>query len=292
MTTTILGNFDGVHVGHQALIRTACDISAGEAVIAVTFDSHPAQHTKRGTPARLTSNARREHLLIAAGVTRVESLHVNEELLCQSPEEFIHALHTKLRFANIVEGPDFRFGRNRTGTVETLRELGKQLKFRTVVVDEMDVALQDGHVVGARSSMIRWLLARGRVADACTVLGRAHCVTGVVVEGDRRGRTLGFPTANISKCDSVLPADGVYEVSVDDGCGRCWAGAASIGTNPTFGECPRTLEVHMPALPFDSNLYGQSLHVSFTKWIREMMRFDSVDALVAQITLDCTKVGA
>lgn len=292
MTTTILGNFDGVHVGHQALIRAACNISAGGAVIAVTFDAHPAQFTKRETPARLTSNARREQLLIAAGVTRVESLQVSEVLLRQSPQEFIEALHKHLQFSNIVEGPDFRFGRNRSGTVETLRELGAQLNFRTIVVDEVDVGLHDGQFVSARSSRARWLLARGRVADARILLGRPHSVSGVVVEGDRRGRTLGFPTANISQCDSVLPADGVYEVSVDDGCGQHWVGAASIGTNPTFGACPRTLEVHMPALPFESNLYGQTLRVSFTRWIREMMRFDSVDALVAQITLDCAKVGA
>ncbi|MSR69528.1 MAG: riboflavin biosynthesis protein RibF [Phycisphaerales bacterium] len=290
MTTIILGNFDGVHTGHQALIRTACDVSAGGEVIAVTFETHPAEFTKRETPARLTSNAMRERLLIGAGVTRVESLKVSEALLRQTPHEFIATLHNRLRFSNIVEGPDFRFGCNRSGTVETLREIGAQLGFATAVVEEAEVALHDGQLVCARSSLVRWLLARGRVADASIILGRPHCVAGIVVEGAHRGRELGFPTANIAECDAVLPADGIYEVAVEDARGKGWSGAASIGTNPTFGAGLRTLEVHMPALPFESNLYSQSLRVSFTRWIREMLRFDSVEALVAQITRDCAKV--
>ena len=292
MRTIILGNFDGVHLGHQALLRRSRDVSAGDEVVAVTFETHPVGITRGEVPAQLTSALERERLLIAGGVRRVESLQVSEDLLRQTPHEFIEALAARLPFSNIVEGTDFRFGCNRSGSVSTLRQLGHQLGFQTVIVDEVDVTLHDGQVAAARSSMVRWLLARGRVADARVMLGRSHYVSGVVVEGARRGRQLGFPTANIAACDAVLPANGVYEVSVTDVDGTHWQGAASVGTNPTFGSCPRTLEVHMPTLPFESNLYGHVMRVSFTRWIREMIRFDSVETLVAQIARDCAKVVA
>ncbi len=292
MRTIILGNFDGVHVGHQALVRKARDYSRDGEVVAVTFDTHPAALTRGESPARLSSPTERARLLTACGVTRVDSIEVTRSLLKQTPHEFIASLHARLQFDAVVEGSDFRFGHNRCGDIETLRAIGRQLHFESLVVDEVDVALHDGQLVSARSSIARWLLARGRVADASLVLGRDHTVTGPVVEGERRGRTLGFPTANIAPCDAVLPADGVYEVIVKTHEGQSWRGAASVGTNPTFGVCPRTLEVHMPALPIGADLYGQTLRVSFSRWIREMLRFDSVQTLIDQMKRDCAAVVA
>jgi riboflavin kinase/FMN adenylyltransferase len=122
------------------------------------------------------------------------------------------------------------------------------------------------------------------------VLGRSYSVTGIVVLGQQRGRQLGYPTANFAQLTSVLPSDGVYSVGVEDAQGHQWRGAASIGTNPTFGECPRTLEVHVLDMPKNTDLYGQSMRISFHEWLRGMIRFDSVDVLVSQIARDCAQV--
>jgi riboflavin kinase/FMN adenylyltransferase len=191
-----------------------------------------------------------------------------------------------------VEGADFRFGRGRSGDVRTLETVGARLGFRTLIAKQVEVSLCDGNIVSARSSLIRWLLELGRVADAARVLGRSHAVEGPVVRGAQRGRGLGFPTANVDPCGIMLPADGVYAVEVTSADGDRWRGAASIGSNPTFGEQPRTLEVHLLGVGSSLDLYGKIIRVHFLRWIRGMVRFDSVDGLVAQMTRDCDKVGA
>ncbi len=292
MTAIIIGNFDGVHLGHQGLIRHACSLSPAGGVVAVTFDSHPAALARGVAPPHLSSNSDRERLLIEAGATRVECLSTSKELLELTPEKFIEFLQRRIDFARIVEGGDFRFGFRRSGDIETLRAIGARRGFETTVVDDVDVVLHDGRVVSARSSVVRWLLAHGRVADASRMLGRAYEVTGVVVQGKQRGRELGYPTANFTELESVLPADGVYSVDVVDAAGRQWRGAASIGSNPTFGDSARTLEVHVLDLPKETDLYGQRLRISFREWIRGMMRFDSVDSLVSQIARDCARARA
>jgi len=231
-------------------------------------------------------------LLCEAGATRVESLRLDEELLGRSPEDFIQWLHRRIPFGLIVEGADFRFGRARSGDVRTLEASGARLGFRTLVANQVEVSLCDGNVVGARSSLIRWLLERGRVADAARVLGRPHIVEGPVVRGAQRGRELGFPTANVDPCGIMLPADGVYAVEVTSAGGERWRGAASIGSNPTFGEQPRTLEVHLLGVGSSLDLYGRTIRVHFLRWIRGMVRFDSVDSLVEQMARDCEKVEA
>jgi len=292
MTAIMIGNFDGVHIGHEALVRCARDVSRGGEVVAVTFDSHPAAKIRGKAPPKLTTNEQRERRLLAAGADRIEYLVVTSELLALTPEAFIELLQSRINFSAVVEGADFRFGCRRSGDVGSLREIGARRNFETVVVADVDVALHDGQLVSARSSMIRWLLAHGRVADARRMLGRAYEVTGTVVRGEQRGRHLGYPTANFSQVETVLPADGVYAVTVTDQDDRTWRGAASIGTNPTFGDYPRTLEVHVLDLPHETDLYGHSLRVSFDQWIRSMMRFDSVDVLIAQMARDCAKVLA
>jgi riboflavin kinase/FMN adenylyltransferase len=289
MNAISVGNFDGVHLGHQALLgaaRTAAGPSG--TVTAVTFEPHPAAILRGSAPDRLASVEDRAMHLRAAGATRVETLVPDQRLLALSPEDFIAELARTVPFDAIVEGSDFRFGRARSGDVHTLREIGARSGFRTVLVEEVSVPLCDGHMVPARSSTARWLLSLGRVADVARVLGRPHRVSGNVVRGAARGRGIGYPTANVASEGIALPRDGVYacEVTLPDG--ARWAAAASVGTNPTFGACPRTLEVHVLGLERSADLYGQRLCVDFLRWIRPMLAFETVDALVAQMGRDCT----
>jgi len=288
MNALSVGNFDGVHLGHQALLGAA-RAAAGEGgqVIAVTFEPHPAVILRGSCPPRLVTAEDRIGRLSEAGATRVETIEPDARLLALSPEEFIGELARRVPFDVIVEGADFRFGRGRSGDVRTLRDIGERAGFRTIVVDEVEVPLCDGHIVPARSSTARWLLSLGRVADAARVLGRPHRVSGEVVRGAARGRGIGYPTANVALGDVTLPQDGVYACTVTLPGGARWAAAASVGTNPTFGACPRTLEVHILGMDHSTDLYGQRLSVDFDRWIRPMLAFSTVDALVAQMGRDC-----
>ncbi len=292
MSTVTIGNFDGVHIGHQALLNAARMGAGNSGVIAYFFDEHPATIARGAGPASLTTVQERRRLLYAAGATSVEVLHASKELLAKSPEEFMHELHLRAPFDTIVEGRDFRFGHKRSGDAEALERMGKSIGFRTIIVDDVDVALSDGHRVGARSSIVRWLVGLGRVADAARVLGRPYRVCGLVVAGARRGREIGFPTANIDAQGVLWPADGVYGVRLCVADGREWRGAASIGKNPVFGGSERVLEVHALNAAQGLDLYGQSVAVDFLSWIRETMNFDSVDRLVTQIQRDCDRVPA
>lgn len=293
MNALSVGNFDGVHLGHQALLSAARTAAGGGGqVVAVTFEPHPAAILRGACPARLASADDRRAWLLAAGATRVETIEPDARLLGLSPEEFIGELSRRVPFDVIVEGADFRFGRGRSGDVRTLKDIGDRSGFRTIAVDEVEVPLCDGHLVPARSSTARWLLSLGRVADAARVLGRPHRVSGEVVRGAARGRGIGYPTANISLADVTLPQDGVYACTVTLPCGARWAAAASVGTNPTFGACPRTLEVHVLGMDHSTDLYGQRLHVDFNRWIRPMLAFPTVDALVAQMGRDCAVAAA
>jgi len=288
MNALSLGNFDGVHLGHQALLGAAqAAAGTGGEVVAVTFEPHPAVILRGSCPPRLMSAEDRRRALLSAGASRVETIVPDARLLGLSPEEFIEELAGRVAFDAIVEGADFRFGRGRSGDVHTLREIGERAGFRTVVVDEVEVPLCDGHLVPARSSTARWLLSLGRVADAAHVLGRPHRVSGEVVRGAARGRGIGYPTANIALGDVTLPQDGVYACGATLPDGTRWTAAASVGTNPTFGECPRTLEVHIIDMDHSTDLYGTRIHVDFDRWIRPMLAFGTVDALVAQMGRDC-----
>lgn len=293
MNALSVGNFDGVHLGHQALLSSARAAAGGDGeVVAVTFEPHPAVILRGACPARLMSADDRRARLLAAGASRVETIEPDARLLGLSPQEFISELSRRVPFDVIVEGADFRFGRGRSGDVRTLRDIGDRAGFRTIVVDDVEVPLCDGHLVPARSSTARWLLSLGRVADAARVLGRPHRVSGEVVRGAARGRGIGYPTANISLADVTLPQDGVYACTATLPCGARWAAAASVGTNPTFGACPRTLEVHVLGMDHSTDLYGQRLHVDFDRWIRPMLAFPTVDALVAQMGRDCAVAAA
>lgn len=292
MLVATIGNFDGVHLGHRALIDSARRAAGGGRVVAVTFEPLPAAVLRpAAAPARLTPGEVRAALLRDAGCDEVRVIDPRGGLLGESPAEFVAALRADLPFDAVVEGGDFRFGRGRAGDVGTLREIGAGSGFRCVEVESVSAPLADGTVVDARSSAIRWMLSMGRVADAARLLGRPHSLRGTVARGDQRGRLLGFPTANVTGPDAMLPADGVYGGrAVADG--REWPAAISVGVKPTFGGSGRTCEVHLVGAQFPLDRYGWAIEVHFERWIRGQWRFPGPDALVARLREDVALAAA
>jgi riboflavin kinase/FMN adenylyltransferase len=298
-TVVMIGNFDGVHLGHAALAKRAREVAdaAGARVVALSFDPHPlAVLRPEAAPARLTTLERRAELLGRYGVDEVVRLEPTGNLLGQSPEEFIQNLIRDLAPVAVVEGPDFRFGRSRAGDLDLLRRIGRTQGFEVHVVSPpIEVALSDHSLVRASSTTVRWMVAHGRVGDAAALLGRPYEMTGPVVQGERRGRTIGYPTANLdSPC--LVPADGVYSgigVLPD---GRRVPAAISVGAKPTFGNKPRTVEAYLllngggpwhpiPGLPE----YGWDLRLEFHHWLRDQARYDSLEPLLEQIERDVSR---
>lgn len=296
-----IGNFDGVHVGHAALVaraRSEADALGGGPVVAMAFDPHPASVLRPGRePARLTSFERRAELLRELGADEVVRLEPTRALLENDPEAFLRWLMERSPPTAVVEGDDFRFGRGRAGDSATLQALGQRFGFDVHIVEPVEVALTDQTIVRASSTATRWLIAHGRVRDASVMLGRWYELKGVVVQGDRRGRELGFPTANI-ETGQLLPADGVYagEAELDDG--SVYVAAVSVGTKPMFGGRERTLEAHLldaPQTP-DGRIegldeYGWVVRVRLMGWVRDQTKFGSVAELVSQIGRDCERTA-
>ncbi len=306
-----VGTFDGVHRGHARLVQAAREgamararAGAGAArVVALVFDPSPASVLRpHDAPARLSHFDQRRAWLLEAGADRVERLVPDRDLLAMSPEGFARFVCERHRPALWVEGPDFRFGHRRLGDVRTLGVLGAQLGFEALIVDDAGVALSDHQVVPARSTMARWLLAQGRVFDAAVVLGRWHALTGTVVQGDRRGRTIGFPTANLVT-DLLAPMDGVYGARATVAhAGRVatLAAAVNIGARPTV-DAQRTIEAHVicaqwpPAGDDGAGAlaglpeYGWELQLELVAYLREQARFAGLDALRAQLARDVAR---
>jgi riboflavin kinase/FMN adenylyltransferase len=295
-----IGNFDGVHRGHRALLGTVVEAARrrGLPAVAVTFEPHPvAVLFPDRAPATLTAPDHRLDLLAETGLDAVLVLEFTREFAQWSPEQFVRTVFVDaLHAALVVVGADTRFGHRNSGDVATLRELGSALGYDVETVREFGLAALGG---GASrrwsSSWVRELLAQGDVARAAEVLGRPHRVTGVVVHGDHRGRDLGYPTANLSQ-DAVgqVPADGVYagrlvrpELPPDDP-DAVLPAAVSVGTNPTFDGLQRRVEAYVLDRT-DLDLYGERLAVEFVERLRPTLRFDGVDALVAQMSLDVVR---
>lgn len=299
-----LGNFDGVHLGHRALIEAALEqadlaeanpTSSGlgrPEVVAITFDPPPSSVLHGTMPPRLCPQAMREARLLACGADRVVWLTPDKAMLAQSPEQFVQAMVERFHPVAWVEGEGFRFGQGRAGDMERLAELGAAHGFVAVPVPP-----KYGEVAGAcdapiSSSLIRWLLGRGRVEDAGRLLGGPVTLTAKIVQGDQRGRTLGIPTANMDAkaLDGLLlPADGVYAAMATLPHEPAPIPAAvSIGEKPTFDGRRLTVEAHLidhHPEPFDA-LYGQPMTLTFTRWLREQRPFPGVDALVTQLHRD------
>ncbi len=283
-----VGNFDGVHRGHRKIIDFLK--RAADSVVVVTFEPHPVSILRPDlAPPRLTPPGRKRELLEEVGVTHVVELPAEPAVLGLSAEAFWQTLRDAARPALWAEGHDFRFGKGAKGNVAKLREWAGDSGVRVEVVEPATVTLPGLHVVHASSSLARWLLAHGRVADAAAVLGRPYELAGEVVDGEKRGRTIGFPTANVRVTDHLVPADGVYAASatVD---GTDHAVALSIGTNPTFDGPARTVEAFL--LDFDGDLYGQTLTLRLHRWQRGQIKYRGVDPLVEQLHRDVAAVRA
>ncbi len=286
-----VGNFDGVHVGHQALLARARVLagSSGQ-VVAVTFDPHPAMLLKPelAPPAVQTLQERRE-CLVKYGADDVHVINTTKELLTMSAEQFMAWLREQIAFECIVEGPDFHFGKDRAGDINTLRAIGLKNNFTVDQVEPVEVALSDASSAVASSSLLRWLLQHGRVNDVAAVLGRAYQLTGVVQKGDQRGRTLGWPTANIATGARLIPSDGIYAGIATLPTGARKRAAISIGTKPTFGVHARTVEAFVLDHKAPVDDYGWTLTLEFSRWLRGQTRFDGVQALLEQMNIDAQR---
>ena len=293
-----IGNFDGPHVGHLAIVRRGRSIADGRGarLVALTFDPPPVAVLRPGDqPPRITATAERVRRLEAAGVDEVVVVEPTAAMLSQTAASYIEALVERYAPVAVVEGPDFRFGKGRGGDMALLRELGERHRFEAVEVPRQEVVLHDLHVVPVSSSLARWLVGRGRVADAARCLGRPFELTATVVQGEQRGRTLGVPTANLDPAaleGFIVPADGVYgciAVVGGSGGGEAYPAAVSVGTKPTFGRVALTVEAHL--LNYDGDLYGQTLTLRFERWVRGQVAFRGVESLLAQLKRDIAEVG-
>lgn len=290
-TAVTIGVFDGVHRGHQRVVARAAERAAelGVPLVAVTFDPHPDEVTRPGSrPARLTTPAHRAGLLADLGAAYVFALPFTYELSTLAPEEFVRrVLVEELHAAAVVVGADFRYGHRAAGDVALLGELGEKYDF---TVEGVAPVTDDGTVVSA--TRIRALLAAGEVAEAARDLGRPHRVEGVIVRGHQRGGSaLGFPTANLETPPfTAIPADGVYAGRLSAG-GETWPAAISVGVNSTFGDADRSVEAY--ALDRDDlDLYGMRAGVDFVARLRDMVRFDGLEPLVAQMHRDVDEARA
>jgi riboflavin kinase/FMN adenylyltransferase len=281
------GNHDGVHLGHRALVHAARARAAGEGLrtLAMFFDPHPTSVlAPERAPTLLTTPTRRAGLLRSAGADDVLVLPFDQTFASMSPEAFVEeVLVSRCAARGVVVGPDFHFGHKRTGNIDTLRALGHVHGFDVTVVEPVMV---EGSP--SSSTRIRACLREGDVTAAATMLARLHEVEGVVVEGDKRGRTIGFPTANLADICVQCPADGVYAVVVRvlERDAPLLFGVANVGVRPTMA-AGRSFEVHV--FDFEGDLYGARLRVGLAQRLRGEQRFSSLDALVAQIGAD---VGA
>jgi riboflavin kinase/FMN adenylyltransferase len=285
-----VGNFDGLHLGHRKIIETARGLLAPGARLAVaTFEPHPLTVLRPDlAPPRLTPPENKRQLLAEAGVDDLVELPPDPEVLNLTAEAFWAILRDDVRPTHIVEGTSFNFGKGRGGTIDKLREWAAGSPVKLEVIAGVSVPLLDLQIVEVSSSLIRWLTAYGRVRDAAICLGRAYALRGEVIKGHQRGRTIGIPTANLRVTDQLVPPDGVYAGRGTVG-SKSYAAAVSIGTMPTFGENQRQVEAHL--VHFGGDLYGRTLEVELTDWIREQLKFTSIDALKSQMRRDIAYAG-
>jgi riboflavin kinase/FMN adenylyltransferase len=294
-----IGAFDGVHLGHQAVLKLVRDLARARDLVAtvLTFDRHPAEVVRPGSaPKLLTTLDQKLELLDATGaVDECVVLPFDEARSKEPADRFVEELLAGvLRARLVVVGADFHFGHRRHGDVPLLQRMGAELGFETIglgLVAPRDATFTSDDGAPYSSTRVRTLLAAGDVSGAAAILGRAHEVRGIVEHGDQRGRTLGFPTANVAVPERVcLPADGVYAGTFTGADGLERVAALSIGRRPTFyaESGMRLLEAYV--LDFDGDLYGQPAKVRFRSHLRGQHRFESVDDLIAQMTRDVEAV--
>ena len=276
-----LGNFDGFHAGHQAVVGRAVELAKANGVPALiaTFDPHPVRYFKPDTPPfRLTSLDQRERLFAQAGADAMIVFPFNAALAALSAEDFV--AQRLAGISGVVTGEDFTFGNRKSGNVSVLAELGARYGFFSEAV----AAIGEGDAV-ISSSRIRRALQAGDCATATQLLTRPFTVQGVVQHGDKRGRTISYPTANIDMGSYLRPRYGIYAVRVRLPDGRLIDGAANLGIRPSFDPPKELLEAYL--FDFDASLYDQMIEVELHAFLRPEAKFDSLEALTAQMDQDC-----
>jgi riboflavin kinase/FMN adenylyltransferase len=293
-----LGNFDGVHRGHQAVLTHVVDVAhaRGDRAVAITFDPHPLTvHRPDRPPALITGIEDRIERIASTGLDGILVIRYSAEFAEQTGEEFVHTwLVNGLRASGVVIGHDTKFGRGNTGHTTTMIDLGERFGFSVEVIDWAGVS--NGTDRRWSSTWVRELLEAGHVAEAATILGREHRVRGVVIHGDALGRTIGFPTANLKVSAGMIPGSGVYAgwltivepgESVDGAAflGSRFAAAVSLGVNLTVGGRDLRVEAHLPDAP-DFDIYGAEVALDFVDRRRGMLDFGSLDALKVGLAED------
>lgn len=284
-SVVLIGVFDGVHKGHQQLLNRAKEIADGRAIVALTFDPHPTTvYAPTKVPTSLTTLADRVELLKIHNADQVAVMKFNEKFAAMSPEDFVaNVLVGQLHASTVVVGKNFTYGHKAAGNVDSLIAEGITHNF-AVDVQELKA---DTEIIS--SSRIRALVVAGKVEEARTLLSRPHRLDGVVVHGEKRGREIGYPTANLGAIEGqTIPADGVYAGWLTVGI-NFWPAAISIGTNPTFeGERGRQVEAY--ALDQEGlELYDKNASIEFGWYLRPTLKFDSLEELLVQMKKDCDK---
>ena len=282
-----LGNFDGFHLGHQAVAQEAIDWARAEGrpSIIATFDPHPVRFFKPDVPPfRLTTLEQRQELYLAAGATAMLVFHFDAELAGTSAEDFVKViLHERLGAAGVVTGEDFTFGKGRSGNRQVLSQLGREVGIETRAVPPV---MDNGAPIS--SSRVREALRQGDPQEAARLLTRPFAIRGVVEHGDKRGREIGYPTANLSIESYLRPRYGIYAVTGRvRSSGQRLQGAANIGVRPQFAPPKELLEPYF--FDFSGDLYGQEIEIAFHHFLRGEAKFDSLDALTEQMERDCVE---
>ncbi|WP_425410300.1 bifunctional riboflavin kinase/FAD synthetase [Hyphococcus sp.] len=279
-----IGNFDGVHRGHQFLLQQTQELAREQqaALGVVLFEPHPRRFFRPDDPAfLLTTPAKRDALLRAVGVDEIFALRFDAALASMTPEDFVlEELKTRLKLSGVVAGADFRFGKDRAGGGAALEKLSGEAGMAVKLVGILDG--EKGEKFG--SSAIRQALRNGEPEDAARMLGRPWSATGVVAEGQKVGRTIGFPTANMILGDLIAPREGVYATRARVG-DEIYDAVSNFGRRPTVGSGAPLLETYL--LDFDGDLYGREIEIFFVSFLRDERKFDGLDALKAQISDDC-----
>jgi riboflavin kinase/FMN adenylyltransferase len=285
-SVVLIGVFDGVHKGHQFLLNRAKEIADGRSVIALTFDPHPMQvFAPDRAPTLLTTLSDRVELLKIHNADQVAVLKFNEKFAAMSPQDFVKdVLVGQLSASTVIVGKNFTYGHKAAGNVDSLINDGLKYNFS---VDVQDLKAGDGEVIS--SSRIRSLVTNGAVEEARALLSRPHRLDGVVVHGEKRGREIGYPTANLGNIEGqTIPCDGVYAGWLTVGI-NFWPAAISIGTNPTF-EGVRDRQVEAYAIDqVGLELYDKNASIEFGWRLRDTLKFDGLEPLLAQMKLDCDR---
>lgn len=284
-----LGNFDGFHLGHQAVVGRAVDQARAEGrpALVATFDPHPVRHFRPDIPPfRLTTLDQRERLFAAAGVDGMIVFHFDAALAALEAEDFVRERLVGLfGVAGVVTGDDFTFGHNKSGDAAAMAEFGRRYGFTDATVGAV---MLDG--TPASSSRVRDALRTGNPREAARLLTRPWAISGRVQHGDKVGREIGFPTANIDMGNYLRPAYGIYAVRGHLPDGRVLDGAANLGIRPSFNPPKELLEPYF--FDFSGNLYDQMIEVELIEYLRPEAKFDSLDALITQMAADCDRARA